>query len=55
MTVPGIADQFVDAFRQPIDSRMVLATTVLLSGLIIALNLVVDIVVAWLDPRISND
>ena len=55
MIVPGVADQFIDAFGQPIDSRMVLATTVLLSVLIIVLNLVVDVVVAWLDPRISHD
>ena len=55
MIVPGVADQFISAFKQPIDSRMVLATTVLLSVLIIVLNLVVDMVVAWLDPRISHD
>lgn len=55
MIVPGVADQFIEAFNQPIDSRMVLATTVLLSALIIALNLVVDLVVAWLDPRVTND
>ena len=55
MVVPGVADQFIESFKQPIDSRMVLATTVLLSALIILLNLIVDVVVAWLDPRISND
>ena len=54
MTVPGVADVFVESFQQPIDSRMILATTVLLSLLIIVLNLVVDIIVAWLDPRISH-
>ncbi len=55
MIVPGVADQFIEAFKQPIDSRMVLATTVLLSALIIVLNLLVDLVVAWLDPRVSHD
>lgn len=55
MIVPGVADQFIEAFSQPIDSRMVLATTVLLSALIIALNLIVDLIVAWLDPRVAND
>jgi len=54
LSVPGVASVFVDAFKQPIDSRMVLATTVLLSGVIIVLNLVVDVLVAWLDPRISH-
>jgi ABC-type dipeptide/oligopeptide/nickel transport system permease component len=55
MIVPGVADQFIESFGQPIDSRMVLATTVLLSVLIIVLNLVVDLVVAWLDPRVTHD
>ena len=55
MVVPGVADQYIESFGQPIDSRMILATTVLLSVLIIVLNLVVDLVVAWLDPRVTND
>ncbi len=55
MIVPGVADQFIESFGQPIDSRMVLGTTVLLSLLIIVLNLIVDLVVAWLDPRVSHD
>jgi oligopeptide transport system permease protein len=55
MIVPGVADQFIEAFNQPIDSRMVLATTVLLSALIIVLNLLVDLIVAWLDPRVTHD
>jgi oligopeptide transport system permease protein len=55
MIVPGIASEFVDAFRQPLDTRMILATTVLLATLIIVINLAVDVIVAWLDPRISHD
>lgn len=55
MVVPGVADQFIESFAQPLDTRMVLATTLLLTMLIIVLNLVVDLVVAWLDPRISHD
>lgn len=55
MVVPGVADQFIESFQSPIDSRMVLATTVLLTVLIIVLNLIVDVLVGWLDPRISHE
>lgn len=55
MIVPGIANEFVEAFSQPLDNRLVLVTTVLLSTIIIVMNLVVDVVVGWLDPRIVND
>lgn len=55
MIVPGIAGEFVSAFGQPIDNRLILVTTVLVSGIIILMNLVVDIIVGWLDPRISHD
>lgn len=55
MIVPGVADTFVDSFRQPLDTRMALATTVLLAVLIVVINLIVDVIVAWLDPRISHD
>jgi oligopeptide transport system permease protein len=55
MIVPGIAGEFVNAFRQPIDNQLILVTTVLLSVIIIVMNLVVDVIVGWLDPRISHD
>ena len=55
MIVPGIAGEFVNSFRQPLDFNLILVTTVLLSMIIILMNLVVDIVVGWLDPRISHD
>lgn len=55
MIVPGIADEFVTSFRQPIDNQLILVTTVLVSGVIIIMNLVVDVIVGWLDPRITND
>jgi len=54
MNVPGIAGEFVAAFGQPIDNKMILVTTVLISTIIILMNLVVDIIVGWLDPRISH-
>jgi oligopeptide transport system permease protein len=55
MIVPGIAGEFVTAFRQPIDNQLILVTTVLLSVIIIFMNLVVDVIVGYLDPRIVND
>jgi len=55
MIVPGIAGEFIEAFGQPVDARLILASTVLLAFVIIFMNLIVDIIVAWLDPRISHD
>lgn len=55
MIVPGIAGEFVNSFRQPIDNQLILVTTVLVSAVIIFMNLIVDILVGWLDPRISHD
>lgn len=55
MIVPGIAGEFVNSFRQPLDFNVILVTTVLLAGIIILMNLVVDVIVGWLDPRISHD
>lgn len=53
--IPGVADQFLQAFAQPIDLNMIMATTILLSVLIIIANVASDLLVAWLDPRITND
>jgi len=55
MNVPGVASQFVIAFGEPLDPNMILDTTVLVSVMIIIANLLVDITVAWLDPRITHD
>lgn len=55
MIVPGIASEFVNAFSQPIDNQLILVTTVLISAVIILMNLVVDVIVGWLDPRISHE
>lgn len=55
MIVPGIAGEFITAFDQPLDNKFILVTTVLISGVIIFMNLIVDIIVGWLDPRIAND
>ncbi|MCB0880416.1 MAG: ABC transporter permease [Thermoleophilia bacterium] len=55
MIVPGIAGEFINSFKQPLDYNLILVTTVLLSVIIIVMNLVVDVIVGWLDPRISHD
>ncbi|MBC7644579.1 MAG: ABC transporter permease [Thermoleophilia bacterium] len=55
MNVPGVAGEFVRSFGDPLDPNMILDTTVLVSVMIILANLLVDISVAWLDPRITND
>jgi ABC-type dipeptide/oligopeptide/nickel transport system permease component len=55
LIVPGIAGEFVRAFSQPLDTQLVLVTTVLLAAIIILMNLLVDVIVGWLDPRITHD
>ena len=56
MDVPGVASEFVRSIQgDPRDLNMVLGTTVLLAGIIIFMNLVVDIIVSYLDPRIAHD
>lgn len=52
--VPGIAFLFVSSVEAK-DYDVVLGTTVALTCLIIVLNLVVDIVIGFLDPRIAHD
>jgi oligopeptide transport system permease protein len=53
--IPGVASQFIRAFQEPLDSNMVLGTTVLVSVTVIIANLVADLLVAWIDPRITNE
>ncbi len=49
--LPGIGKYFISAALNR-DYGLVLGTTVLYIGIIIALNLLVDIVYAWLDPKV---
>ena len=49
--VPGLGREFVDAaFRR--DYTMIMGVVLFYGVLILVMNLVVDIVVAWLDPRV---
>lgn len=49
--LPGIGKYFITAALNR-DYGLVLGTTVLYVGVIIAMNLLVDIVYAWLDPKV---
>jgi oligopeptide transport system permease protein len=49
--LPGIGKYFISAALNR-DYGLVLGTTVLYVGIIIALNLLVDIIYAWLDPKV---
>jgi oligopeptide transport system permease protein len=49
-SIPGIGKGFIDGVRNR-DYSLVMALTVLLSGVIIIANLVVDILYGFLDPR----
>ncbi|WP_029042591.1 ABC transporter permease [Cucumibacter marinus] len=50
-SLPGIGKYFITAALNR-DYGLVLGTTVLYMGIIIALNLLVDLVYAWLDPKV---
>jgi oligopeptide transport system permease protein len=49
--LPGIGKYFISAALAR-DYGLVLGTTILYMGIILVLNLIVDIVYAWLDPRV---
>jgi oligopeptide transport system permease protein len=52
--IPGLGSHFVNsAFNR--DYPLVLGTIVLYSGLLVVLNLVVDIAYTVLDPRVSYE
>lgn len=52
--VPGLGREFVQAaFNR--DYTMILGTVLLYASLILVLNLLVDVVLAWLDPRLRYD
>lgn len=52
--IPGIGREFVNsAFNR--DYTLVLGTVILYAGLIMALNLVVDVVQAWMNPKVRLD
>jgi peptide/nickel transport system permease protein len=50
--VPGIGSLLIDAIQRN-DLPVVMAVTFVLSCLVIAFNLIADVLYGWLDPRIS--
>lgn len=50
--VPGIGQHFVDAVRGK-DLFLIMGVTLIFSGLLVVLNLVVDVLYRWVDPRIE--
>lgn len=51
--VPGLGQHFVNAALN-LDSGLILSTVLVFSILLVGINLVVDVLYAWLDPRISG-
>jgi oligopeptide transport system permease protein len=49
--LPGLGQHFVSAVFNR-DYTLILATTVLYAALLVAMNLVADIIVAWMNPRV---
>jgi len=52
--IPGLGKFFIDSITNR-DYPLIFGTTLVYSVLIVAANLSVDIVYAWLDPRIRYD
>ncbi|MDX2222200.1 MAG: oligopeptide ABC transporter permease OppB [Rhodospirillaceae bacterium] len=52
--LPGIGRYFIQGALNR-DYTLVMGVTILSAGLILAMNLVVDVVYAWLDPRVRYD
>jgi oligopeptide transport system permease protein len=50
--IPGIGRYFAQSALNR-DYTMVLGTVIVFSGLLVAFNLIVDLLYAWLDPRVS--
>jgi oligopeptide transport system permease protein len=51
--IPGLGQHFVNAALNR-DIGLILAMVMVFSGLIIGLNIVVDALYAWLDPRVAG-
>ena len=51
--VPGLGQHFVNAALN-LDAGLILGTVLCFSALLVGLNLVIDVLYAWIDPRISG-
>lgn len=52
-TIPGLGREFVSSITDR-DYTMILGLTVFMGGVVIAVNLVTDLLCAWLDPRMRR-
>ena len=51
--VPGLGQHFVNAALN-LDAGLIMSAVLVFSALLVVLNLVIDVLYAWLDPRISG-
>ncbi len=51
--IPGLGQHFVNAALN-LDAGLILSTVLVFSALLVVLNLVIDVLYAWLDPRIAG-
>jgi oligopeptide transport system permease protein len=51
--VPGMGQHFVNAALN-LDAGLIMSAVLVFSALLVVLNLVIDVLYAWLDPRISG-
>ena len=51
--VPGIGQHFVNAALNR-DAGLIMSTVLVFAALLVALNLVIDVLYAWIDPRITE-
>ena len=51
--VPGIGQHFVNAALNR-DPGLIMATVLVFATLLVVFNLVIDLLYAWLDPRITE-
>jgi oligopeptide transport system permease protein len=51
--VPGLGQHFVNAALN-LDPGLIMSSVLVFAALLIVLNVVVDVLYAWIDPRISG-
>ena len=51
--MPGIGQHFVNAALN-LDPGLIMSTVLVFSTMLVAFNLLIDVLYSWLDPRISE-
>ena len=52
-TIPGLGREFVNSIANR-DYTLIMGLTIFMGVVVIAINLIVDLLCAWLDPRIRK-